>query len=110
DMVAEGVPAYDPHGKQRTNANGHTHGPSTQLTDEHARLGWSDASMSGGIAVHVDGRKIAKIHPGLLVAAAIVRGARQAHYGAGFLGPLVKIDGPQQDLVNDPDGWLRARF
>jgi len=105
-----GVPRYEPGGKTRTTADGRVYEAYTQLSDEHAGLGWSDAGMGRSDTVYVDDRKLTHLSPGLLIAAALERAARQAGYGIGHLAPVVQLQGSVRGAVDDPDAWLKARY
>ncbi|MDV9170935.1 hypothetical protein R6V09_12415 [Streptomyces sp. W16] len=109
-LRAAGVPQYEPQGKSRTTADGRTNTPYTQLTDEHAGMGWTEASMGRGDAVYVDDRRIAHISPGVIIAAALERAARQAGYGIRHLQPVLDVNGVDQAATADPEAWLRARY
>lgn len=103
-MRREGVPRYDPGGKPRTSALGITTEPYTELTDQHAGLGWQDAGMGRTDAVVVDGRRVGIVSPGVLVAAALTRAARGR---AGYLAPALQVHGAP---VDDLEQWLKAKF
>ncbi len=109
-LRAAGVPHYDAGGKQRTAIDGRTYGPATQLVDEHAGMGWSDAAMGRSDTVYVDGRSITTVSPGLLIAAALDRAARQAGRSLQILQPAVDVPGAQPALAQDPETWLRKRY
>lgn len=109
-LRAAGVPRYEAGGKIRTHVDGRTYGPATQLTDEHAGMGWTEATMGRGDTVHVDDRKLTQLSPGILIAAALERAARAAGYGIGHLAPIVEVQGHAQGAVDDPETWLRARY
>lgn len=76
----------------------------------HAGLGWTQASIGLSDAIHVDGRRIASINPGVLVAAALTRAARQAGVGVGHLRPSVDITGAHQGLTDNPEAWLHSSY
>lgn len=76
----------------------------------HAGLGWTQASMGMGDAIHVNGRRIADVSPGVLVAAALARAAQQAGVGVGYLRPAVDVPGVHQALTQDPAGWLQTSY
>lgn len=78
--------------------------------DQHAGLAWSDAGMGRSDAVHVDGRTLNQINAGVLIAAALTRGAREAGYTTRHLTPALDITAPGGPAVNDPEAWLRARY
>lgn len=78
--------------------------------DQHAGLAWSDAAMGQGDSIHVDDRRITHVSPGVLIAAALDRAARDAGYGIRHLQPAVDVPGVQQPLAQDPETWLKARY
>ncbi|WP_055612837.1 hypothetical protein [Streptomyces phaeochromogenes] len=82
----------------------------SQTATEHAGLGWTNAGMARGDAVHVDGRSIAALNAGVLIAAALTRGARQVQRHVRYLTPAVDVPGSEQALVQDPESWLRAKY
>ncbi|MEU6567304.1 hypothetical protein [Streptomyces parvulus] len=77
---------------------------------QHAGLAWSDASMGRGDSVHVDDRQINTISPGVLIAAALERAAREAGYSTRHLQPAVEVPSALPALTQDPEAWLRQRF
>ncbi|MFC8667068.1 hypothetical protein [Streptomyces sp. NPDC057199] len=105
-----GVPRYEAGGKIRTHADGRTYGPATELTDEHAGMGWSDAGMGRSDAVHVDGRRLAHLSPGLVIAAALERAARTAGYGVRYLHPAIEVHSTDRAAIDNPEAWLRTRY
>ncbi|WP_060902761.1 hypothetical protein [Streptomyces europaeiscabiei] len=78
--------------------------------DQHAGLGWTQAAMGRGDTIHVDARSITTVSPGLLIAAALDRAARQAGRSLQILQPAVDVPGVQQALAQDPETWLRKRY
>lgn len=78
------------------------------VRDAHAGLGWTDAGMGRSDELHVDGRRIASINPGMLIAAAIQRAAQQAGRSVGHLAPALQIGG--HAILGDPAEWLRTRY
>lgn len=82
----------------------------SSIDEAHAGLGWTQASMGMGDAIHVDGRRIATVSPGVLVAAALARAAQQAGVGVGYLRPAVDVPGVHQALTQDPAGWLQSSY
>lgn len=76
----------------------------------HAGLGWTDAGMGMGDAVHVDGRRIAGVNASLVIAAALTRATRQAGITVGHLRPAVDVTGTHQGLIDDPARWLHSSF
>ncbi|WP_405549767.1 hypothetical protein [Streptomyces microflavus] len=78
--------------------------------DGHAGLGWAPAGMGQGDTVIVDGRRLATVNPGLLIAAALTRAARATGHGLGHLAPVVEVHAPQGLAVDDPDGYLHQKF
>lgn len=109
-MRAADVPQYEPNGKTRTTADGHTTVPYTRLSDEHAGMGWTEAGMGRSDAVYVDDRRIAHINPGTLIAAALERAARTAGYGIRYLQPAIEVHGNDRAAHDNPEAWLRARY
>lgn len=105
-----GVPRYEPGGKTRITGDGRVYEAYTQLSDEHAGMGWADATMGRSDTVYVDDRKLTHVGAGLLIAAALERAARQAGYGIGHLSPVVQLQGSVQGAVDDPEAWLKARY
>lgn len=77
--------------------------PKTGPDPEHAGLGWARAGMGSGDSVHIDGRRIQALDPGMLIASAAHAGARAA--GVKHL-PLA--DNPQ--ISTDPERWFRNRY
>ncbi|WP_438494149.1 hypothetical protein [Streptomyces asiaticus] len=78
--------------------------------DQHAGLAWSEAGMGRTDEVHVDGRRITSINPGLLIAAALQRGTRQAGRSPHHLAPALDLHAMHQDVAHDPETWLKARY
>lgn len=109
-MRQAGVPRYEPGGKTRITGDGRVYEAYTQLSDEHAGMGWSDAAMGRSDTVYVDDRKLTHVGAGLLIAAALERAARQAGYGIGHLAPVVQLQGSVRGAVDDPEAWLKARY
>lgn len=78
--------------------------------DQHAGLAWSDAGMGRSDEVHIDGRRLAHISAGVLIAAALDRAARQAGYGVRHLQPALDLRPANQELTADPETWLKRRY
>jgi len=106
-MRREGVPRYDPGGKTRTNALGITTNPYTELSDEHAGLGWQDAGMARGDVVVVDGRRVTLVHPGVVLQAALARAARGR---AAHLAPALDVPPGAGPSDAELEQWVKARF
>jgi hypothetical protein len=78
--------------------------------DQHAGLAWSDAGMGRSDTVYVDGRRLAHLSPGLVIAAALERAARTAGCGSRHLQPVIEMRSTDRAALDDPDTWLRARY
>ncbi|MFF0061085.1 hypothetical protein ACFYRC_05975 [Streptomyces sp. NPDC005279] len=105
-MRGEGVPRYEPGGKSRTNALGITTNPYTELTDQHAGLGWQEAGMTGSDAVVVEGRRVGLVSAGVLLAAALDRASRGR---SGHLAPALEVRRAAPQGA-DLEQWVRATF
>jgi hypothetical protein len=83
------------------------------VSEEHAFLGWEvkDGPWNAN-AVTVGDRRI-KAHPhGLLLAAAVVRAAKQAGIPLRLLDDVmqIKLGNNDDPLVNNPDQWIAANY
>lgn len=78
--------------------------------EQHAGLAWSDAGMGRSDAVHVDGRRLAHLSPGLVIAAALERAARTAGYGVRHLHPAIEVHSTDRAAIDNPETWLRTRY
>ncbi|MEV5711249.1 hypothetical protein [Actinoallomurus sp. NPDC052274] len=106
-MRGEGVPQYEPLAKNRPNAKGRM--PYRELSAEHAHLGWQPAAMGHGDQVFVGDRRIGSDgHVGWLIRTAVERACRRTGgRGADWLGLDHK---PPEQLVSDPEGWIRGNY
>ncbi|MDX3458430.1 hypothetical protein PV396_41955 [Streptomyces sp. ME02-8801-2C] len=82
---------------------------SSEASDEHAGLGWADAGMGRSDAVYVDGRKIGYVSAGVIIAGALDRASRQAGRSVRHLQPAIDVP-VHQDIAQDPEAWLTARY
>lgn len=109
NLRREGVPELEPHGKTRTDGMGRVHEPYTAVTGEHAHLGWQQARMGAPESVQAGDRSISAVSAGLLIAAGIAMGCRQAGQNPQALAPSLEVNA-NQDLVAAPERWLQARY
>jgi len=109
-LRTEGVPQLDVFGKVRTDAQGRTSTPYTEVSSEHGGMGWKEASMGGDDRIFINDRMIEGVHPGVIVAAAIERACKRSEMSTRSLAPLVSVDRPAERVTSDLAGWAAGTF
>jgi hypothetical protein len=78
-------------------------GMTETTSPEHGGLGWAEASMGQSDTITVDKRRIQALEPGMLIAAAVLAGART--HGITYL----RLNG-NKALESDPEAWFMSRY